>query len=137
SRSALLRRRISVVALGTLAAFLVPAVMTAGSAVFGGTVPINAAAFTAFLFPLSLGYAIVQRDLFEIDVMLRRAATYAIVVVVIAASYFATLSLLAFVLPRVIVQSPVMLASMNLALLFLISPLKARVQHAVDRIFFR
>jgi signal transduction histidine kinase len=137
SPSALVRRRVGVVALGTFAAFVIPGVLMAASGFLGGTVPINAGIFTAFLFPVSLGYAIVQQDLFEIDVMLRRAATYGIVVVLIAALYFAALSLLAFLLPSSILQSPLTLAAMNLVLLFLIFPATARVQDAVDRVFFR
>ena len=41
----------------------------------GGEQPFNVAAFTAFLFPLSLAYAVVKFDLFEIDAMLREVLT--------------------------------------------------------------
>src|SRR5262249_53195181 len=74
TRSPLVRRRVGVVALGTLAAFALPGALMAASAILGGSVPLNAGAFTAFVFPLSLGYAIVKQDLFEIDVLLRRGA---------------------------------------------------------------
>src|SRR5207249_4813365 len=139
SPSALVRRRVSVVALGTLAAFLTPAVLMAASAFYGGKVPLNAGAFTAFLFPVSLAYAIVKQDLFEIDVMLRRATTYAAVVVVIGSLYLALLSADAYFLPipSPVAQSPLALAILNLALLFLIAPVRARVQDGVDRLFFR
>src|SRR5204862_95854 len=56
SPSALVRRRVSVVALGTLAAFLLPAALLAASACYGRQAPLNAGAFTAFLFPVSLAY---------------------------------------------------------------------------------
>jgi hypothetical protein len=61
----------------------------AASAVLGGRIPVNAGALTAFVFPLSLGYAIVTQDLFEIDVMLRRAVTYGVALCAIAATYLA------------------------------------------------
>ncbi len=138
SRSALVRRRTGVVALGTVAGFLVPGVIMLASAALGGTVPINAAALTAFLFPVSLGYAVVKRDLFEIDVMLRRGITYVIVVVTIASMYFVAIFCLGVMIPdRAVARSPILMALLNLGLLFAVVPIRARVQDAVDRVFFR
>jgi hypothetical protein len=54
-----------VVALGTLGAFLAPAIAWAASAVLSGSVPLNAAALTAFLFPLSVGYAVARQRLLD------------------------------------------------------------------------
>jgi signal transduction histidine kinase len=138
TRSPLVRRRISVVALSVCAAFVVPSVLWAWSVVGGGGVPLNTAAFTAFLFPLGLAYAIVKQDLFEIDVMLRRATTYVLTVVAIAAVYLSGLSVVGIVVQSErIAQSPVALAAFNLVILFVMAPVKARIQHAVDRVFFR
>lgn len=137
SRSALVRRRISVVSLGTLAGFLLPGLLMGASALLEGRVPLNAAAFTGFLFPLSLGYAIVKQDLFEIDVMLRRAASYVIVLIALGAAYFATLWALGHMLPvpELLAGSPIGIALMNLSVLFAIVPLKTRVEDGVDRMF--
>ena len=138
TRSPLVRRRIGVVVLPTFLAFLVPALIMGASGLLGGRVPVNAAALTAPIFPLSLGYAIAKKDLFEIDVMLRRAATYAIVLAAMACVYLLVLlAAQAFVPVRLLVDSPVLLAVLNLALLFLIAPLRTRVQDHVDRLFFR
>lgn len=137
TRSALVRRRVRVVALGTLAAFLVPGVFWAWSVVLGGTLPLNVAAFTAFLFPLGLAYAIVEQDLFEIDVMLRRATTYGVTVVAIALFYLTALSIIGVLVPVGFLSSPFTIATFNLLILFMIAPLKSRVQDAIDRLFFR
>lgn len=136
TQSPLVRRRVGVVALGTLAAFALPGALMAASAVLGGQIALNAGAFTAFVFPLSLGYAIVTRDLFEIDVMLRRAATYAVALVAIAATYLAALALLGILLPSQSLSTGTM-AILNLGFLFLMAPFKARAQRAVDRVFYR
>jgi len=87
---------------------------------------------------LSLAYAVIKQDLFEIDLMLRRAATYASVVVCIAVLYVCALSTVGFLTPgwRAATQSPVVLALLNVVLLFVISPLESRVRNGVDRIFF-
>jgi signal transduction histidine kinase len=134
--SPLVRRRVGIVALGTLGAFAFPGALMAASALLGGSVPLNAGAFTAFVFPLSLGYAIVARDLFEIDVILRRAATYAVAIAAIAALYLAALTLLGVLLPSQSLSAGTM-AILNLGFLFLMAPVKARAQAAVDRVFYR
>ena len=138
TRSMLIGRRIRVVALGTLAAFVGPLVIFGASAALGGDVPVNAAAFTGFIFPVTLGYAIVSHDLFEIDVMLRRATTYFVVVLAVTTIYLAALLLLPHVAPiGDVVRSPELIAVLNLALVFAMAPLCTRVQSAVDRLFFR
>ena len=63
TESALVRWRVGIVGAGVVTAFAGPAVLTGASGLWGGSVPVNGAAFTAFLFPLSVGYAIVRRDL--------------------------------------------------------------------------
>jgi signal transduction histidine kinase len=136
TRSPLVRRRVGVVALGTLGAFAVPGALMAASALLGGGVALNAGAFTAFLFPLSLGYAIVEQDLFEIDVVLRRAVSYAVALVAISAAYLAALSLVSLLIPLRTLP-PLALAVINLLILFLMAPIKARAQDAVDRVFYR
>src|SRR5262249_42298697 len=129
TESPLVRRRIAVVALGTLVAFLVPAVFWAWSVAVRGSVPLNAAAFTAFLFPVSLAYAVAKADLFEIDVLLRRATGYVVTVLALATVYLGALSLVGMVLPKgFVADSPLALATLNLAVLFLIAPMKARMQ---------
>jgi signal transduction histidine kinase len=138
SRSALVRRRVAVVTVGVLSAFLVPGLLMAASALQEGQVALNLAALTAFLFPLSLAYAIAKQDLFELDVIVRRALTYSIVVIVLAAIYFGVLSAASSLLAsRPISRSPATLAVLNLALVLLAVPIRARVQRGVDRVFFR
>jgi len=70
--SMLIRQRIRVILLGCFSGYAFPAVLMLVSGVGGGEVAVNYAAFTAFLFPLSLGYASVKQDPFEIDTMVKR-----------------------------------------------------------------
>lgn len=139
SRSPLIRRRIGVVTLGAFGGFLVPGAISAASALVGGAVPVNAAAFTVFLFPVSIGYAIVRRDLFEIDAVLRQALSYVIVALGIALAYATAILLAGLLVPtrELIASSPVVLALANTLLVFLVVPLRARSQALVDRWFFR
>jgi signal transduction histidine kinase len=138
TKSVLVRRRLAVVALGTLCGFLVPTLLMTASGVFAGSVAVNAAGLTAFFFPFALAYAIVKQDRFEIDVLLRRAMTYTVVVATIAAMYFLVLYAIGVLMPgQLSAFSPVALALLNFALLFLIASIRQRVQEWVDRVFFR
>jgi signal transduction histidine kinase len=139
SRAPLVRRKVVVVAVGVLGAFVLPALLMGGSAVLGGTVPVNAAAFTALLFPVSVAYAILQRDLFEIDRLLRRAVTYGLVLLVLGIAYFGTLAFVVAIVSHggLLERSPLALATLNFALGLLVASVRARVQTAVDRLFFR
>ena len=138
TRSALVRRRIGVVAVGAVAGLLLPVMLWASSTVLGGGISINAAAFTAFLFPLALAYAIVQRDLFEIDVVLRRAVTYTTVVGVTVVAYVGVLGAAGVLLGGSLASDrPVLLVALNVCFLFLLEPLRGQVQERLDQLFFR
>ncbi|MCW5890109.1 MAG: hypothetical protein KIT14_06105 [bacterium] len=139
SPSPLVRRRISVVALGTAAGMLAPAVTMGASALLGGRVAVNLGVLPALLFPISVGYAIVKQDLFEIDVLLRRATTYVIVIALAAGGYLGLLAVMATLLPGngTLAAATPLSAVVNLAMILLLWPLQRRVQAAVDRVFFR
>jgi signal transduction histidine kinase len=108
----------------------------AGSA--GGTFPINLIAVTPIIFLLAIGYAIARHDLFDIDHVVKQTLVYAALTVGITAAYTGCLVLLGWLAPtRVVTASPVF----NVAFVVLVAigfePLRLRVQHVVDRTFFR
>lgn len=139
SDSALVRRRIQMVTLGVIAGMLAPAAVWAMSAVLGGQVSMNWAALTAFLFPLSFAYAVIQQDLFEIDAVVRRATTYAVVVVLMVTAYVTVLSGASWLLDTRggIAEHPTVLVALNVVLLLTLSPLRIRTQLLIDGLFFR
>ncbi len=136
---ALVRRRVGIVGLGIAAGVGVPLTLMAASALLGGRVPVNAGVLTAFLFPLSLGYAIVQQDLFEIDRVLRQGITYILVLVAVTSAYFGALFGISLLLPahELLERAPATIAVLNLVILLLIASIRDRVRNAVDTIFFR
>ena len=131
--SYLVRERIRVVGVGFLAGYGFPAVMAFAAGITGGEVPMNYAAFTAPVFPLSIGYAIVKHDLFEIDAMLKRGAYYLLLTTVVTVCYIVFLEvvnltlqswdLLPFLLP--------------LFVMLVLHMVRNRIQDMVDRVFFR
>lgn len=136
--SYLTQQRIFVILLGFLSGYAFPAILMAASGVTGGQIAVNYAGFTAFLFPLSLGYAIVKHDLFEIDAMLKRGAYYLALTTTLTCSYLAFLSFLQFALrSSPLAHSQIFPLFFTLVVALLLNPIKELLQQGIDRIFFR
>src|SRR6266851_2728070 len=91
-----------------------------------------------FLFPLSIGYAIVQHDLFEIDALLKRSAYYVTISVTLAMGYLCFLAVTNWGLhSSAIARSTYFPLLFTLIVVVFLNPLKDAVQQTVDRVFFR
>lgn len=137
SGSPLVRRRVQIVTVGVVVGMLLPACVWATSALLAGSVSLNSAALTAFVFPLSFAYAVIQQDVFEIDVVLRRAVTYTVVVLATVLIYVVVLGAAGWAVGGAVTSHPALLVALNVGILFALSPIRARVQDAVDEVFFR
>jgi hypothetical protein len=84
--------------------------------------------------PISIGVAIVRYRLFEIDRLLSRTVSYALVVGLMAALFFGTVTA---VTSLVEADSDLAVAGATLAVAALFNPVRRRVQAAVDRRFNR
>ena len=138
SPSLLVRRRIGIVLLGTLAGFAIPAWLLTMSGLYGGARSISVAAFTAPLFPLSLAYAVVKLDLFEIDAMLRRGLSYLLLTGTVVAIYGALIFGFGLVVQTTNpAYSALVPLVFSLLMVSLFNPMRDRVQHLVDRLYYR
>ena len=96
--------------------------------------------FTLIFFPLSIGYAVVRHDLFDVDVYIKRAVGYAAMTILVGIAYVSIQTLLrTVVLDPLLGESAESVSPVLFALLvvFLFNPVNQRVQGIVDRIFFR
>lgn len=84
--------------------------------------------------PVAIGVAVLRYHLYEIDRLIRRTVSYAVVVAVLAGVYAAGVLLFRSLLP---VEGDLAVAASTLAVAGLFSPLRARVQQRVDRRFNR
>ncbi|HSJ28635.1 MAG TPA: hypothetical protein VLB67_10515 [Acidimicrobiia bacterium] len=84
--------------------------------------------------PLAITAAILRYRLFEIDRIVSRTVTYAVVVGVLAVLYLQSVTLLTRVLP---LESDVAVAVSTLAVAVLFTPIRRKVQTSVDRRFNR
>ena len=84
--------------------------------------------------PLSIGVAVLQYRLFDIDRIISRTLAYAIVTGLLVGVYAGIVLLATHV---VSINAPVAVAASTLAAAALFNPLRRRVQRAVDRRFNR
>ena len=88
--------------------------------------------------PLSIGIAILRYRLWDIDIIIRRTVTYAIVVALLLIVYFGSVILLQQLFASVTGQrSEIITIVSTLAIAALFIPLRNRVQNAIDKRFNR
>jgi hypothetical protein len=93
--------------------------------------------FTFLLIPLAVGLAILRYRLYDIDHLINRTLVYAVTTGAIGLTFFGGVVVLPALLRPLISGSEVAVAVSTLACFALFQPLRVRVQHAVDRRFYR
>lgn len=138
ARSRIVRQRTKVVVLGTTGAFIVPAVMLTTLYARGVTLPLNYLTLFFVLFPLGIGYAIAQHDLFGVDRVIKRALVYSVLSAFVFGIYTVTIGLFDYLFENVTtVVSRMAEGGVILTLILITNPSRARIQDFVDRVYDR
>jgi hypothetical protein len=93
--------------------------------------------FSFMLIPLSVGIAILRYRLYDIDRLINRTIVYGVTTGAIGMLFFGGIVALPALLRPLISASEVAVAVSTLVSFALFQPLRSRVQHAVDRRFYR
>jgi hypothetical protein len=88
------------------------------------------------LLPVTIAYSILRRRLWDLDVVINRALVYGSLTLTLAGIYLGTVVLVQQVLLRGR-ESPLVVAGSTLLIAALFSPLRRRIQRAIDRRFYR
>ena len=93
--------------------------------------------FTFMLIPVSVGVAILRYRLYDIDHLINRTLVYGVTSGAIGLVFFGGVVVVPALLRPIISSSEIAVAVSTLVSFALFQPLRARVQHAVDRRFYR
>jgi serine phosphatase RsbU (regulator of sigma subunit) len=135
------RQQSLVIFAGVTIALFVPVVDMVFNLVF--KVPLFPSSYYVYVFflvffPLSIGYAIVRHDLFEIDVIVRRTYGYILSTAAVIGVYALIVSALNLATQTAeFSRSPLFSIAFALGVVFFFRPLHERLQGFVDRVFYR
>jgi len=131
------RQRSKVVMIASLGAFL-PALALVAVYVGSAAIPFNVLTVFFVAFPVGIGYAIAQHDLFDIDRLIKRALAYLLLSAAVIGSYGITITLLEFVFENLTGTAERLTSGLIvLVLLMLLNPSRDRMQAFVDRLYDR
>jgi signal transduction histidine kinase len=132
------RVRLQLVGLGAIVAFGMPALIHLVGLAAGSALPVNVLPIATAVFPLVIGYAILQHDLFDLDPLVTRGLFIAALVTVATTGYLGLVGVVHAVQPA---APPGLSGSMpfvfGLGVVALVSPIRQGVQLTVDRFVFR
>lgn len=142
------RRQTKTVVLGTVAAIVLLAGFVAPLWLVSGLIERSSPLVIALIgsagslvmlpIPVSIGIAVLRSGLFDIDVVINRALVYGALTISLAGTYLASVVSLQYVF-RAITGSDSQLAvvASTLAIAAMFVPLRRRLQHFIDRRFYR
>ncbi|MGQ4808537.1 hypothetical protein NKDENANG_01920 [Candidatus Entotheonellaceae bacterium PAL068K] len=132
------RRRATTVLFGFAAGFLIPMGSESAALLFHVNLPLECFWILTLLLPLSITYAMLRYNLFDVSVIMRRALTYGVLTATVVGAYL----ILIWLFNTLVHDTPVMPSRgfpvlFGLGVFLVLTPLRERIQNGLDRVFFR
>jgi class 3 adenylate cyclase len=136
--SAVARNRAVTVFCGFAAGFIIPMVSESMAILLHVNLPLEFVWLLTLLLPLSITYAILRYNLFDVGMIVRRTLTYGVLTGLVIGSYLLLVWFFnALLRDAAIAQARGFPVLFGLGVLFGLNPLRARIQRGLDRLFFR
>ena len=132
------RRRAGTVCFGFAAGFLIPVGGESIALLCRINLPLECSWPLTLFLPLSITYAVLRYSLFDVGAIARRTLTYGVLTATVIGTYL----LLIWLCNTLLYGTPVSESHgfpvlFGLAILFVLNPLRQRLQNVLDRVFFR
>lgn len=129
------RQRVKVFMFAAAAAHAVPIALSLAGGFTGGQENWNYIALAGPLFPFAIGYATLRHDLLEIDEVVRRSLSYAIVTLIVTLTYVGSVAASGSFFGG---RAPPGVVPIGLAVACVVAlAARDRIQSGIDRVFFR
>lgn len=135
-RSDLDRSRLRVMLVGALVGFLIPAFTTLAATLFGWLVPYNVALIPTIFFPISVAYALLKYDLFELGNTLKIALSRIGLLALLVAIY-AIVAMLVAPWAGQYAKDPLVPIFFSILVVVVFNPLLRWLERVVDRYVYR
>lgn len=132
------RQRARMILFGVTLASAPPVLIMALAYFLKVSFPWNFFVFFLIFFPAAVAYSIVRHNLFDADVIIRRAVGYTVITAIVIAAYSGvSVALNVFLENYELARSEAFPVLFTLCVILVFNPLRNRIQSLVDRIFFR
>jgi len=105
---------------------------------FDNIIPEEIIVLIMIIVPVTFTISIVKYHIFDIDVILRRSGVYFIIISIILLLYIGSVAITAFFIGSITLSTSIIASAITAIIIpFIFEPARLKVQHFVDRKFFR
>lgn len=139
STESVIKQRAKIVAYGLVLAALIPVAWSTLYAFWRPVIGVEYAIVLAVFFPILVGYAATKSKFFDIDLVIKKSISYALISSLLVLLYLLVVAIVSLFTQTLLAldSSPLEQIISTLAVVVAFDPLRRGVQHLIDRAFYR